>query len=110
MHRDLVKEVVKLKDNDGQYLWQPSIVEGQPDRLLSYPVHMSEYAPNTLTSGNYVAILGDFNHYWIVDGDTMTVQVLNELFALTNQVGYVWNYFGDGAPVLEEAFARMKLA
>ena len=41
--------------------------------------------------------------------DLLTVQVRNELYATTNQVGYLFNYFGDGAPVLGEAFARVKL-
>ena len=109
MHRDLVKVVAKLKDEVGQYLWQPSLIDGQPDRLLGLPVHMSEYAPNTLSGGSYVAVLGDFNYYWIVDADNLTVQVLNELYAVNNQIGYLFNYFGDGAPVLDEAFARLKV-
>jgi len=37
------------------------------------------------------------------------VQVLNELYAVTNQTGYLVEYFGDGAPVLPEAFSRIKL-
>lgn len=110
MHRDVVKAVAKLKGVDNQYLWQPSLMEGQPDRLLGHPVHMSEYAPNTLTTGNYAAVFGDFRYYWIVDADALTVQVLNELYAVNNQIGYLFNYFGDGAPVLDEAFARLKIS
>lgn len=110
MHRDVIKAVAKLKGIDNQYLWQPSLIEGQPDRLLGHPVHMSEYAPNTLTTGNYAAVFGDFRFYWIVDADALTVQVLNELYAVNNQIGYLFNYFGDGAPVLDEAFARLKLS
>lgn len=110
MHRDVVKAVAKLKGVDNQYLWQPSLMEGQPDRLLGHPVHMSEYAPDTLTTGNYAAVFGDFRYYWIVDADALTVQVLNELYAVNNQIGYLFNYFGDGAPVLDEAFARLKIS
>lgn len=110
MHRDVVKAIAKLKGVDNQYLWQPSLMEGQPDRLLGHPVHMSEYAPNTLTTGNYAAVFGDFRYYWIVDADALTVQVLNELYAVNNQIGYLFNYFGDGAPVLDEAFARLKIS
>lgn len=109
MHRDLVKNIAKLKDEVGQYLWQPSLIDGQPDRFLGLPVHMSEYAPNTMTANSYVAVLGDFNYYWIVDADALTVQILNELYAVNNQIGYLFNYFGDGAPVLDEAFARLKV-
>ena len=40
----------------------------------------------------------------------MQVQRLNELYAETNQVGFIGRLETDGAPVLEEAFVRLKLA
>lgn len=109
-HRDAVKMLAKLKDGEGQYLWQPSIVAGQPDRLETFPVLMSEYAPNTFTTGLYVGILGDFSNYWIVDALGMTVERLDELYAATNQVGFILRAELDAMPTLEEAFARVKLA
>lgn len=109
-HRDLAKMVAKLKDGDGQYIWQGSVVTGQPDRLLGAPIYLSEYAPNTFSTGRYVAVFGDFRQgYWICDADSVAIQVLKELYAATNQIGYLVDYFGDGAPVLPEAFARVKL-
>lgn len=110
MHRDLVKMVAKLKNTaTGEYVWQPSTQMGQPDRLLGSPVNMSEFAPNTYTAGLYAAVYGDFEYYWICDADQLTLQVLNEIYALSNQVGYLFQYFGDGAPVVAEAFARLKM-
>lgn len=109
MHRDVIKEVAKMKDGSEAYIWQPSIQDGQPDRLLGLPVEMSEFAPNNISAGNYAAVLGNFSNYWICDADTLTMQVLRELYARTNQVGYLYEYFGDGAPVLGEAFARLKV-
>ena len=109
MHRDLVKMIAKLKDLDQQYIWQPSTQAGQPDRLLGSPVNMSEFAPNTYTAGLYAAVYGDFDFYWICDADALYLQVLNELYATTNQVGYLFQYFGDGAPVVGEAFSRLKM-
>jgi HK97 family phage major capsid protein len=108
-HRDGVKQVSKLKDGEGQYIWQPSVIAGDPDRLLSFPVHMSEYAPNTFTAGLYVGILGDFSYYWIVDALDMEMQRLVELYAATNQIGFIGRQETDGMPVLEEAFVRVKL-
>jgi HK97 family phage major capsid protein len=110
MHRDLAKMLAKIKDGEGQYVWQGSVQNGQPDRLLGAPVYMSEYAPNTYTSDLYAAVFGDFKQgYWICDADAVAVQVLKELYAATNQIGYLFDYFGDGAPVLAEAFARVKM-
>lgn len=109
-HRDFAKMVSKIKDGEGQYVWQPSVVLGQPDRLLGAPIYLSEYAPNTFTTGLYVAMFGDFkNGYMIADGENINIQVLKELYAVTNQIGYLVDYFGDGAPVIEEAFSRVKL-
>ena len=111
MHRYAVKMLAKLKDSNGQYIWQPSVREGAPDTMLGHNVNMSEFAPNTFTSGKYAATFGNFRlGYWIVDADSIRLQVLRELYAENNQIGYLFSYFGDGAPVLGEAFARVKLA
>ena len=39
-------EVRKLKDSDGRYLWAESLTEGQPARLLGYPVAIAEEMPD----------------------------------------------------------------
>jgi HK97 family phage major capsid protein len=109
-HRDGVKQVAKLKDGDGQYIWSESVRVGEPDRLLGFPVMMSEYCPSTFTTGLYVGILGDFSYYWIADAMNMQVQRLVELYAEANQTGFIGRLECDGAPVLEEAFVRVKLA
>jgi len=108
-HRDVVAQIAKLKDGEGRYLWQASLVAGRPDTILNLPVNMTEYAPNTMTSGQYVGIVGDWSHYWIADALSMEIQILNELHALTNQAGIIIRAETDGMPVLGEAFARVKL-
>lgn len=109
-HRDAVKQIAKLKDGEGQYLWKESVRVGEPDILMGLPFMMSEYAPNTFTTGLYVGILGDYRHYWIADSMTMQMQRLAELYAESNQTGFIGRLETDGMPVLEEAFARVKLA
>ncbi len=109
-HDDFAKQVAKLKGTDGQYIWQPSLQAGQPDMLLGAPVYTSQFAPNTFTANQYGAVYGDFSYYWICDADEINIQVLRELYAANNQVGYLVDYFGDGMPVLAEAFARLKFA
>ena len=66
--------------------------------------------PNTFTAGKYVGLLGDLSQYWIVDALTMSLQVLYELYAETNQVGFIGRLECDGMPVDANAFARVKLA
>jgi HK97 family phage major capsid protein len=114
--REFVKRARKLKvatttgGNDLEYIWQPGLTEGAPDRILDIPYYMSEYAPNTFTTGLYVAVLGCFRFYRIAQVAEMMMQRLVELYAATNQIGVIGRRWVDGAPVLEEAFARLKLA
>jgi len=108
-HRDAVKQLTKLKDGEGQYLWRNGLVDGEPDRLLGYPVDESERVPNTFTSGLYVGLLAAWENYEIADALDMEVQVLLELYAATNQVGYIGRLKTDGMPTREEGFARVKL-
>jgi HK97 family phage major capsid protein len=108
-HRDLHTMISKLKDGENRYLLQDSIVANEPDALLGLPVYESEFAPNTFTSGLYVAVLGDFSFYHIAESVRMEMQRLDELYAVTNEVGYIVRGAVDGMPALEEAFVRVKL-
>jgi HK97 family phage major capsid protein len=109
-HRLALKMIRKLKDNNNQYLWQPGLTQGQPDRILGLPIINSEFAPSTFTTGLYVGLLGDLSFYWIVDALDAAIQVLDQLYAETNQTGYIIRAESDAMPVLEEAFVRSKLA
>jgi HK97 family phage major capsid protein len=112
-HRDAIKMLRKIKTgiaSDTTYIYQPSVQMGQPDMLLGKPVNESEYMPNTFTTGLYTGLFGDLSYYWICDQLPYTVQRLNELYAATNQVGFIGRMSTDGAPVDELAFARVKLA
>jgi hypothetical protein len=108
--RDFVKKLRTKKDGNGQYLWQPGLVAGQPDRVLNRPYVQSEYVPNTFTTGRYIGMWGDFSWYWIQDSMGLTIQRLMELFQLKNQIGMLARKETDGMPVLAEAFSRLKLA
>ena len=109
-HRDALKQIRKLKTGEGDYIWQPGISAGTPDRILEVPYVISEYAPSTFEASAYVGIIGDFSKYWIADALDMAIQRLDELYAETNQVGFIGRLECDGMPVLGEAFRRVKLA
>lgn len=107
-HRTAIRNIRKLKDGNGQYLWTQGL-SGQPDTILEVPYFMSEFAPSTFTSQQYVGIIGDFQYYWIAEAMRFELQRLDELYAATNQVGFIGRLEVDGMPVLEEAFSRVQL-
>ncbi|MBB4987488.1 phage major capsid protein [Streptomyces nymphaeiformis] len=107
-HRLVLASVRKLKDGDGNYIWRAGLADGEPDKILDLPYIMSEFAPSTFGDGDYVGILGDFSYYWIAESLAFEVQRLNELYAETNQVGFIGRQESDGMPVLAEAFVRLQ--
>lgn len=110
-HRDAIKNIRKLKTTtDQQYVWQPGLTADRPDVILDVPYVVSEFAPNTFTNGLYSGMIGDFSYYWIAEALNLEIQRLVELYAESNQVGFIGRQEVDAMPVLAEAFVRIKCA
>lgn len=107
--RSCLTRLRKMKDGEGNYLLNQNMRQGGAESLLGYPIMVSEYAPSTWSSGYYCAILGDFSFYYIIDNLDMQIIRLDELYQLTNQVGFIFRYEGDGNIVDKNAFVRLKL-
>ena len=103
-----VAELRKLKDNNGQYLWQPSLQAGEPDRVLGYKVYTSPYFPVPTAGGTAVAF-GDFSYYTIGDRGTRSFAELKELFAGNGMIGFVAKERVDGKLVLPEAIKLLQM-
>ena len=97
-----IKAIRKLKDNNGQYLWQPSLVAGTPDTILGRPVKTSAYMP-AIAAGAKTVAFGDFSYYWIADRQGRSFKRLNELYAANGQVGFLGSQRVDGKMILPEA-------
>lgn len=102
MNDATVKAIRKLKDGQGQYLWQPSLQAGTPDTILNRPIYTSAYVPNIAASAKSI-IFGDFGYYWVADRQGRVFKRLNELYAATGQVGFVATQRVDGKLILPEA-------
>lgn len=110
-HRDAIRDIRKLKTStDEQYVWQPGLAADRPDMILDRPYVVSEFVPNTFTDGLYSGMFGDFRHYWIAESLSLEIQRLVELYAESNQVGFIGRQEVDAMPVLAEAFVRIKCA
>ena len=97
-----IKAIRKLKDNNGQYLWQPALHEGTFDTLLGKRIFTSPYVPE-IGAGKKSIAFGDFSFYWIGDRQGITFRRLNERYAESGQVGFLASKRLDGKLVLPEA-------
>jgi len=97
-----IKTLRKLKDGNGQYIWQPSLTAGTPDTILNRPVKTSTYMPE-IAAGAKTLSFGDFSYYWIADRQGRTFKRLGELFAPSGQVGFLGSQRVDGKLILPEA-------
>jgi HK97 family phage major capsid protein len=102
MNDATVKAIRKLKDGNGQYLWQPSLQAGTPDTILNRPLYTSAYVP-AIAAGAKSIVFGDFSYYWVADRQGRVFKRLNELYAATGQVGFVATQRVDGKLILPEA-------
>ena len=103
-----IKALRKLKDNNGNYLWQPSLTAGTPDTILGRPVYTSSYVP-TIAAGAKTIAFGDFSYYWIADRAGRNFKKLTELYAANDQTGFVATQRVDGKLILPEAIKVLKM-
>jgi HK97 family phage major capsid protein len=93
MNRRTVGQVRKFKDTTGQYIWQPSLVAGQPATLLGFPMVECEDMPDVSSSGFAIAF-GDFEKGYLIV-DRADISILRDpysnkpfvMFYVTKRVG-----------------------
>ena len=110
----LVLQLMLLKDGNSNYIWKPGLEVGEPDRILGHPIYTSAYMPAITGVANTdknkkVLLFGDFSYYWIADRTNRTLKRLNELYAVTDQVGFIGTQRVDGKLILPEAMKVMAL-
>ena len=112
MHPDIVTAVRKLDNATGQAsnapLWQPSFRLGNPNLIAGYPYEENYFAPNSFAADKYAAIFGNFRYMYIVQWGSMEIGREVEMHLRKNQVGIVLQMFSKAAPVMKDAFVRMK--
>ena len=110
----LLLQLMLIKDKNDNYIWKPGLEVGKPDTILGRPIYTSGYMPAitgtaTADKGKKVLLFGDFSYYWIADRQNRTLKRLNELYAVTDQVGFIGTQRVDGKLILPEAMQVMAL-
>lgn len=108
MNRVTLSAVRKLKDGQGQYLWQPGLQAGSHETLLGRPVHAAADMPTPATNALGVMI-GDLKRaYQIVD--RVGIRVLRDPFTAKPYVKFYTTKRVGGDVVNFEAVKLLKLA
>lgn len=108
LNEQTVKVLRKLKDNTGNYIWQPAVSSGLPDTILNRPYVTSVYAPVSAAGAKPIAF-GDLSYYWIADRQGRSLKRLDELFAMNGQVGFLASQRVDGKLILPEAVKTLTI-
>ncbi|MBS1035386.1 phage major capsid protein [Gluconobacter cerinus] len=103
-----VSAVRKLKDGQGNYLWQPSAQAGEPASLLNYPVSDMEEMPD-VAAGNIAIAFGSFQRaYQIVD--RMGIRTLRDPYTNKPYVGFYATKRTGGVVLDTRAVKFLKIA
>lgn len=100
----------RLKDSTGQYLWQPSLVQGAPQTFDGVPIARAFDMPS-IEAGAYPVIYGDIGQAYMVAMRVGMTMVRDEI---TQQNNYVTRlYFNarmGGQVVNTQAISKLKIA
>jgi len=102
MNDDTIKALRKIKDTEGNYIWQPAVAFDRPDTLLGKSLYSSVYMPTVAASAKSM-MFGDFSYNWIGDRTGMIVKRLDELYAANGLVGFIASRRFDQLLSLPEA-------
>lgn len=101
--------VMKLKANN-EYIWTDSFRDGEPARILGFPVEIEPNMDGVPAADDVVLAFGDLKGYFIRDVDGVRVQRLNELYAANNYVGFLGEHRTDGDLIDTNAVKTLKMA
>lgn len=109
MHDTALERIRKLKDLNLNYLWTPSVIEGEPDKLLGHPIYTSQFFPVAEKSGDTFCSFGDFSRFYIADRGVRTFRALHELFAMEDVSAFLMIERVDAKLIDENAIKLLKL-
>lgn len=84
-----LKALRKLKDGEGEYIWQPAnVATGQPDTILNQPYSINQ-AVATIATGAKTMAFGAFNRYVVRRVNEFSIRRLVERYADFDQTGFI---------------------
>ena len=108
MHKNTLKALRKLKDNDGNYLLNRDLNNGFGWSLLGKPVYVTESADEAET-GNKAVFYGDYSGLVVKLAQNVELQILMEKFATQHAIGVVGYVEADSKVVEHQKIAALEI-
>jgi HK97 family phage major capsid protein len=108
MNASTAARIRKFKTSDGQFLWQPSLVSGQPATLLGYPLVEAEDMPDVAANSLSIAF-GNFRAGYLI-AERSETQVLRDPYTNKPFVTFYATKRVGGCVCNSEAIKLMKFA
>ncbi len=92
-HDQTLSSIKRILDKFGRPLWVPGIAVSEPDRINGYEYTINQSVPQIgSVSEATTVIFGDFSKFVVRKVQDMRMQRLNELYAVSGQVGFLADY------------------
>lgn len=108
MNTNIIAEIRKFKDVDGNYLWRPGLAEGVPATLLGYPVVEAEDMPDKAADSLSIAF-GNFTRGYTITDRTGT-RILRDPYSNKPFVHFYATKRTGGGVVNSEAIKLLKFS
>lgn len=109
MHKDVLKELRKLKDATGNYILQPDFRAAFGWTILGRPVYLSDNMDKEITNGKEVILYADFSGYAVKMTNSVEIQLLQEKYAAQYALGIVSYVELDAKIADEQKIAKLKI-
>lgn len=109
MHSDVLKEVRKLKDGQGNYILQQDFSAPFGWTILGRPVYLSDNMEKQVATTKEVILYADFSGYAVKITKNVEIQLLQEKYATQYALGIVSYVELDAKIADEQKIAKLKI-
>jgi HK97 family phage major capsid protein len=100
MPRSAQTAIRKLKDGNGNYLWQQSLQIGVPSAFNGYPVALDDNLP-AIGAGTYPIYFGNFKRAYLII-DRAGIRVIRDPYTSPGYIKFfTWKRVGGGVSMYE---------
>jgi len=107
MNETTALHLSRIKDSNGQYIWQESVAAGEPPTLLGYPVEIDENLPD-IAAGAFPLIFGNLKRGYHIP-KRFDIRMLRDPFTSKPYVNFYTTQRIGGGVVNSEAIKLLKV-